>query len=126
MSPEFDRLEVVAEVRTAVERYERTLADGDVAVMTELFWDDPRCVRSGSPTGSRAPTRSRLAPHAPVDAAGPDAPGHLAVDDRTAVVTTLIHYSYRAIEGRQSQPGVRHPEGWRVVEARVSELSLGS
>ena len=43
----FDRAEVVAEVRAAFDRYERALVAGEVAVLTELFWADPRCVRFG-------------------------------------------------------------------------------
>jgi hypothetical protein len=116
-------------VRTAFERYERALADGDVAVMTELFWDDPRCVRFGIADRQQGADEieawRRTHPSVP---AGRTLRGTrvLAVDDRTAVVTTLIHYPDRAIEGRQSQTWVRFPEGWRVIEAHVSELPLGS
>jgi Protein of unknown function (DUF3225) len=42
-----DQPGVVTGVRAAFDRYERALADGDVAVLTELFWDDERCVRFG-------------------------------------------------------------------------------
>ena len=42
-----DRPDVIAQVSVAVERYEQALVGGDVAVLTELFWDDPRCVRYG-------------------------------------------------------------------------------
>ena len=42
-----DLPEVLTQVRAAFERYERALAAGDVAVLTELFWDDPQCVRYG-------------------------------------------------------------------------------
>jgi ketosteroid isomerase-like protein len=122
-----DRPEVVAEVRAAFDRYEKALAAGDVSVMNELFWDDPRCVRFGvadrQQGGAEIEAWRREHPSVP--------PGRtlrdtrvLAVGDRTAVVTTLIRYPDRAIEGRQSQTWVRFPEGWRVVEAHVSELSL--
>ena len=122
-----DRPEVVAEVRAAFDRYEKALAEGDVPVMNELFWSDPRCVRFGvadrQQGGAEIEAWRREHPSVP--------PGRmlhdtrvLAVDDRTAVVTTLIGYPDRAIEGRQSQTWVRFPEGWRVVEAHVSELPL--
>jgi hypothetical protein len=125
----FDRPEVVAEVTRAFEQYERALVDGDVAVMTELFWDDPRCVRFGVADRQQGADEieawRRTYPSVP--------PGRklhdtrvLAVDDRTAVVTTLIGYPDRGIEGRQSQTWVRLPEGWRIVEAHVSELPLSS
>jgi hypothetical protein len=122
-----DRPEVVAEVRAAFDRYEKALAEGDVPVMIELFWADPRCVRFGvadrQQGGAEIEAWRRGHPSVP--------PGRtlrdtrvLAVDDRMAVVTTLIGYPDRAIEGRQSQTWVRFPEGWRVVEAHVSELPL--
>ncbi|MEN3269415.1 AtzH-like domain-containing protein [Pseudonocardia sp.] len=125
----FDRPQVVDEVTRVFEQYERALVDGDVAVMTELFWDDPRCVRFGVADRQQGADEieawRRTHPSVP--------PGRklhdtrvLAVDDRTAVVTTLIGYPDRAIEGRQSQTWVRLPEGWRIVEAHVSELPLGS
>lgn len=44
---EIDRPEVVAEVLAAFHRYERALTEADLAVLTELFWDDPRTVRYG-------------------------------------------------------------------------------
>jgi hypothetical protein len=124
----FDRPQVVDEVTRVFEQYERALVDGDVAVMTELFWDDPRCVRFGVADRQQGADEieawRRTHPSVP--------PGRklhdtrvLAVDDRTAVVTTLIGYPDRAIEGRQSQTWVRLPEGWRIVEAHVSELPLG-
>jgi hypothetical protein len=46
----------------------------------------------------------------------------LAVDDRTAVVTTLFGYPDRLAEGRQTQVWVRFDEGWRIVSAHVSEI----
>ena len=46
----------------------------------------------------------------------------LAVDEHTAVVTTLFDYPDRAVEGRQSQTWVRFAAGWRVVAAHVSEV----
>ncbi len=120
-----DRPEVTAAVRAAFDRYERALSAGDVAVLTELFWDDPRCVRFGvtdRQQGAAAIAAWRAA-HPTV------APGRrlhdtrvLAVDDRTAVVTTLFSYPDRAVEGRQSQTWVRFTQGWRVVAAHVSEV----
>jgi 1-carboxybiuret hydrolase subunit AtzH-like protein len=120
-----DRPDVVAEVRAAFDRYERALADGDVAVLTELFWDDERCVRFGV-----VDRQQGAAEIAAWRAAHPSVPAGrrlrgtrvLAVDDRTAVVTTLFGYPDGAVEGRQSQTWVRFAPGWRVVAAHVSEL----
>lgn len=123
-----DRPEVVADVAAAFGRYEKALADGDVAVLTELFWDDERCVRFG--VADRQQGASEIAAWR---AAHPTVPAGrhlrdtrvLAIDDRTAVVTTLFSYPDGAIEGRQSQTWVRCDAGWRIVAAHVSETPVG-
>jgi hypothetical protein len=46
----------------------------------------------------------------------------VAVDDRTAVVSTLFGYPRGRTEGRQTQTWVRFAEGWRIVAAHVSEI----
>ena len=123
-----DRPDVVAAVRTAFDRYERALVAGDIAVLTELFWADARCVRFG--VADRQQGDEEIAAWR---AAHPSvAPGRslrdtrvLAIDDRTAVVTTLFDYPDGAVEGRQSQTWVRFAEGWRIVAAHVSELPVG-
>jgi hypothetical protein len=120
-----DRPEVTAAVKAAFDRYERALAAGDLAVLTELFWDDPRCVRFGV-----ADRQQGDAEIAAWRAAHPSVPAGrrlydtriLAVDDRTAVVTTLFGYPAGAVEGRQSQTWVRLAQGWRIVAAHVSEV----
>jgi hypothetical protein len=122
---EVDRPDVVADVRAAFDRYERALVAGDVAVLTELFWADPRCVRFGVTDRQQGDAEIAVwrAAHPSVP------PGRrlwdtrvIAVDDRTAVVTTLFDYPDKAVEGRQSQTWVRFADGWRVVAAHVSEL----
>lgn len=120
-----DRPEVVASVRAAFDRYERALVAGDVAVLTELFWADERCVRFGLADRQRGAVEI-----AAWRAAHPSVPRGrrlhetrvLAVDDRTAVVTTLFGYPDGAVEGRQSQTWVRFAAGWRIVAAHVSEV----
>jgi hypothetical protein len=116
---------VADEVLAVFERYERALREADVAVLTELFWDDPRCVRYGVAdrqhgAGEIAAWR-RAHPGVPpgrtlrdtvVLALGPDA----------AVVSTLFGYPGSAAEGRQTQTWARLPEGWRIVAAHVSEV----
>ena len=123
-----DRPEVVASVRAAFDRYERALVAGDVAVLTELFWDDDRCVRFGV-----ADRQQGAAEIAAWRAAHPSVPPGrwlrdtrmLAIDDRTAVVMTLFGYPDGAVEGRQSQTWVRLAAGWRIVAAHVSEVARG-
>ena len=117
---------VVAEVQAAFGRYERALVEGDVAVLTELFWDDPRCVRFG--VADRQQGSAEIAawrrdhPTVPAGRRLSDT-RVLAVDARTAVVTTLFGYPDGAVEGRQSQTWVRFAAGWRIVAAHVSEVA---
>lgn len=122
-----DRPDVVASVREVFESYERALADGDVELLTRLFWDDPRIVRFGVADRQRGAEEIAAwrADHPSVP------PGRrlsgttvLALDDRTAVVCTLFGYPDVAVEGRQTQVWVRFAEGWRIVSAHVSELPL--
>src|SRR6202023_2464188 len=44
---EIDLPEVVAQVRTAFERYEQALVSNDVAALDAMFHDDPRTIRYG-------------------------------------------------------------------------------
>jgi hypothetical protein len=126
--PRLDRPEVVAQVRAAFDRYERALAAGDLAVLTELFWDDPRCVRFGvadrQQGGVEITAWRRANPGVPAGRTLRDT-RVLALDEHTAVVTTLFGYPDRAIEGRQSQTWVRLAKGWRIVAAHVSEVPSG-
>ena len=45
---EIDLPDVLAEVRAAFDRYEKALVSNDVAVLDELFRDDPRTIRYGA------------------------------------------------------------------------------
>ncbi|GAA4883566.1 AtzH-like domain-containing protein [Actinomycetospora straminea] len=123
--PVLDRPDVVAAVTAAFERYERALRDADVGVLTELFWSDPRCVRYG--VADRQYGADEIAAWRRDHPGVP--PGRrlagtvvVAVDDRTAVVSTLFGYPDHVAEGRQTQTWVRLAEGWRIVAAHVSEV----
>lgn len=115
-------------VRAAFERYEQALLHGDVDVLTELFWDDPRCRRFGV-----ADRQDGAAEIAAWRRAHPTVPAGrrlretavLALGEDAAVVTTLFDHPGSGTEGRQSQTWFRFPEGWRIVAAHVSEVPLG-
>lgn len=117
-----------SEVREAFERYERALVDGDVATLTELFWDDPRCRRFGvadrQQGGSEIAAWRRAHPSVPDGRRLRDT-AVLVLGESAAVVTTLFDHPGSATEGRQSQTWFRFPQGWRIVAAHVSEVPLG-
>ncbi|SDG04219.1 AtzH-like domain-containing protein [Pseudonocardia oroxyli] len=117
--------DTAAEVAAVFGRYERALREADVAVLTELFWDDPRCVRYGV-----ADRQYGAAEIAAWRAANPGVPPGrtlsetvvLATSPTTAVVSTLFGYPGSPAEGRQTQTWAKLPEGWRIVAAHVSEV----
>jgi hypothetical protein len=121
---ETDLPDVLAEVTAQFQRYEQALVNNDVAVLDELFRDDPRTLRYGigenlygygeimafraarSPVGLMRRTEKTI-----ITTYGRD----------TAVASTLF---YRDIVpgrvGRQMQTWIRFPEGWKIVAAHVS------
>ncbi|MBU8539679.1 oxalurate catabolism protein HpxZ [Falsiroseomonas tokyonensis] len=113
--------EIVAEVTAAFERYERALVSNDVAVLDELFWNDPRTIRYGATEilhgyaeimefrASRPSTGlERQLLRTVITTHGRD------------FATANTTFSRNGRTGRQSQTWVRRPEGWRVVAAHVS------
>ena len=113
---------VVAQVRTAFERYERALVSNDVAVLDELFWDSPHTVRYGAGENLYGMAQIR-AFRAARPASGLARTVHAQVittygDD---LATTHIEFARPGSRpGRQSQTWVRMPQGWRIVAAHVS------
>ncbi len=117
--------EVLAEVRSQCDRYEKALVTNDVAVLDELFWDSPHTLRYGA--------TENLYGQAQIRAFRVARPSQgLAREVLRTVITTYGHdfatanLEFRRVgsqrTGRQSQTWVRMPEGWRVVAAHVSLL----
>jgi Protein of unknown function (DUF3225) len=121
---DIDLPDVVAEVTAQFARYEQALVNNDVAVLGELFRNDPRTLRYGigenlygydeisgfraarSPIGLMRKTARTL-----ITTYGRD----------TAVASTLFYRdSAQGRVGRQMQTWIRFPEGWRIVAAHVS------
>lgn len=122
---EINNPEVLAEVTAACDRYETALVGNDVAVLDELFWDDPRVLRYG-------PTENL---YGYVQIAGFRAnrsPLNLQRTVLKRVITTFGEaFATANLEfqrppatriGRQSQTWMRTPDGWKVVAAHVSYL----
>jgi hypothetical protein len=121
-----DLPDVLAEVSEQFARYEKALVNNDIAVLGELFRDDPRTLRYGISEnlyGYGAISAFR--------AARPPAGLMRRIDKTvitsygrdTAVASTLFYRdSTPGKVGRQMQTWVRFPEGWRIVAAHVSVI----
>ncbi|MDF2114227.1 oxalurate catabolism protein HpxZ [Roseiarcaceae bacterium H3SJ34-1] len=122
MIEETNHPDVVAEVKTAFQRYNEAIETGDVDTLNALFWNSPLTVRFGptehlfgygeistfrAGTWKRGPARviERLA----ITALGKD----------VATTNALFRLANGKIT-RQSQTWARVPEGWRIVAAHVS------
>jgi hypothetical protein len=123
---QIDLPEVVAEVRAAFDRYEQALVTNDVAVLDEIFRDDPRTVRYGATEilyGYSEIAEFRAA-RTPV--------GLMRTLSKTAITTfgrefavasTLFHRTTMPGKiGRQMQTWVKFPDGWHIVAAHVSVI----
>ena len=121
-----DLPEVLAEVTAQFERYEKALVSNDVAVLDELFRNDPRTLRYGG--------GENLYGYQEIMAfrAGRSPVGLMRRTDRTvittygrdmAVASTLFYRdSAPGKVGRQMQTWARFPEGWKIVAAHVSMI----
>ena len=121
---DIDLPDVLAEVSAAFARYEAALVSNDIAVLGELFRDDPRTLRYGigenlygyheiqAFRGARpAVGLMRRTARTVISSYGRD----------TAVASTLFYRDNAPGKvGRQMQTWVRFAEGWRIVAASVS------
>ncbi len=116
---------VVAELTAAFARYEQALVTNDVAVLDELFWDDPHTLRYG--VGENLYGYDAIRAYR----AGRPSVGLARTLLRTQITTygedfATANCEFQRLDatrpGRQSQTWMRTPEGWRVVSAHVSLL----
>jgi hypothetical protein len=118
---------VVAEVTAAFARYEQALVSNDVTVLDELFWNSSHTLRYG--------VTENLHGYEAIQAfrAGRPAQGLARTLMNTVITTygtefatanTEFQREGSAKSGRQSQTWMRTPEGWRVVSAHVSLLTV--
>jgi hypothetical protein len=117
--------DVLAEVTAQFARYEAALVSNDVAVLDELFRNDPRTLRYGineNLYGYEAIMAFRAA-RSPVALMRTTDKTVITTYGRdTAVASTLFYrdvWSGKKV-GRQMQTWVRFAEGWRIVAAHVS------
>jgi hypothetical protein len=122
-TPEINNPEVLAEVTAALARYEQALVTNDVAVLDELFWDNPLTLRYGA-------TENLYGYDAIHNFRSARSPLNLARTVLKTVVVTYgrdfatanLEFQRGSRHGRQSQAWMRTSQGWRVVSAHVSLL----
>jgi hypothetical protein len=123
---DIDLPEVVAEVKTEFERYEKALMTNDVAVLCAIFHDDPRTIRYGGAEilYGFAEIEAFRAARSPVGLARTLSRTVITTYGRDfAVASTLYDRpSFPGKIGRQMQTWVRFPQGWRIVAAHVSMI----
>jgi len=118
---------VLAEMEAAFARYEDALVNNKVEVLDELFWNSPHTLRYGA--------TENLYGFEAIQAFRASRPSQGL--QRTCMNTVITTYGEDfatantefqrdgiARTGRQSQTWMRTPEGWRVVAAHVSLLSV--
>jgi hypothetical protein len=117
--------EVVEEVRQLFERYERALADKDVEVLDDTFWNSPHTIRYAP--NEHGYGFDEIHEHRVARAPGPGLKEkRIRLEILTLgrdFATTNLEFKPRgqALTGRQSQTWIRFPDlGWKVVGAHVS------
>ena len=118
---------VLAEMEVVFARYEDALVNNKVDVLDELFWNSPHTLRYGIAENlygfeaiqafrASRPSQGlqRTCMNAMITTYGED----------FATANTEFQRDGVARSGRQSQTWMRTPEGWRVVAAHVSLLSV--
>jgi hypothetical protein len=125
---EINRPDILAEVTTLFDIYERALVANDVATLDGLFWESDLVVRFGNGENLYGIEALRA-----FRAGRPTA--DLARKLTRTVITTFgsefatTNTEYERLSsrlvGRQSQTWCRLPTGWRIVSAHVSFLPPG-
>ncbi len=126
---EIDLPDVLAEVTAQFARYEKALVSNDIAVLGELFRNDPRMLRYGigeNLYGYDAIAAFRAA-RSPVGLMRRTEKTVITTYGRdTAVASTLFYRdTLPGKVGRQMQTWIRFSEGWRIVAAHVSIIDEG-
>jgi hypothetical protein len=119
-----DLPEVVAQVRTAFEAYEKALISNDVDALDAFFRADPRTLRYGigeNLHGHKEIAGFRAA-RSPVGLQRTLARTVITTFGRDFAVASTLFRRTAGKVGRQMQTWVRFPDGWHVVAAHVSVI----
>jgi hypothetical protein len=121
---QIDLPDVVAEVRTAFERYEQALVSNDVAALDGFFRDDLRTVRYGVNENlyGFAEIAAFRAARVPVALGRSLSRTVITTYGRDFAVASTLYERPSAPGriGRQMQSWVRFAAGWKIVAAHVS------
>jgi hypothetical protein len=123
---EIDLPDVLAEVTTQFDRYEKALVSNDVAILDELFHADHRTLRYGigeNLYGYEAIAAFRAA-RSPAGLMRRTGKTVITSYGRDAAVASTLFYreSTPGKVGRQMQTWVRFSNGWKIVAAHVSVI----
>lgn len=123
---EIDNPGVIAEARALFDRYERAIAENDIAVLGESFWADPRTVRFGI-TEILYGIEAILAFRASVARYAPRRTRRVHITS-FGQDFACTHLEYQRTDsglvGRETKIMARLPAvGWKVVSAHVSLLA---
>jgi hypothetical protein len=124
---EIDLPDVLAKVTAQFARYEKALVSNDVAVLDELFRNDPRTLRYGigeNLYGYEEIMAFRAA-RSPVGLMRRTDKTVITTYGRDTAVASTLFYRDNALGkvGRQMQTWIRFPEGWKIVAAHVSIIN---
>lgn len=117
--------DVVAEVRTVFQRYEKALTENDVPVLEELFWNAAQTTRYG--VGENLYGWDEISAFRRARTTGPFERALM----RTVITTygrdfATANTEYQRVghdrPGRETKTLMRTPDGWRIVSAHVSLL----
>jgi hypothetical protein len=121
---EIDLPEVVAQVRSAFEIYEKALVSNDVPALNALFRDDARTIRygGGEVLYGYDEIKAFRAARSPVALGRTLSRTVITTYGREFATASTLYERPSAPGkiGRQMQTWVKFPEGWRVVAAHVS------
>jgi AtzH-like len=121
---QIDLPEVVAEITALFNRYQKAVAENDIATLNTLFHDDPRTIRfgAGECLYGYDQIRSFRATRSPVGLVSTQSGTIItAYGPDLAVAATMFQRAGQEHKiGRLMQTWVRFPCGWRIVAAHVS------
>lgn len=121
--------EVLAELESAFNEYEKAFVANDIATLDQLFWNSPHTLRYGA--------AENLYGYDEIKAFRSGRPSNNLARTilRKSLVTIGTDFGVANMEfsrattnriGRQSQTWVRFPDGWKVVSAHVSLMDAAA